>query len=435
MNCIREKFICIILFLTLGLTACGSQDEKESAFVGDMNPAPVTISITYAMGDNAHQKGIQTVINDFKKSHLNVQIKVLDNRNQAKGYADSLAMLDAMDEFPDLIEMRDTQIFADAGLLAELPEDIMYLFDKIPQVNGKVYTAPLNTEMPQGIIYNKKLFQQLGLGEPSTYQEFLEICETIKSFGVSPLVVGGKDLWHMGFWINHFMMDYVYAKDTEWNRKRSVGQTNWTDTSPLTAIQELQGLWKNGYVEPSYMNISDNQTIGYLVSGKAAMLMSGPWMFKQLEQANPDFEIGFFPVPDRNGDFHIIGLPQPSGWSISSNAAMDPEKVKYIKQFLRFFYSEEEYPKYLEAASAFPSTKESVTYRTSELMKKVGDLLRNPRMIKLRSMDQYWGADQIPPGFRNEFYSIVQNSLSGKISVDEAMIQANQAWEKKKRQN
>ncbi|MGO4273132.1 ABC transporter substrate-binding protein, partial [Paenibacillus sp. TAF58] len=326
-----------------------------------------------------------------------------------------------------------TQIFADAGLLAELPESIVYLFDNISQVNGKVYAAPLNTEMPQGIIYNKKLFQQLNLTEPSTYQEFLEICKTIKSFGISPLVVGGKDLWHMGFWINHFLMDYVYAHDTEWNRKRSAGLASWTDTGPLTAIQELQGLWRSGYVEPGYMNISDNQTIGYLVSGKAAMLMSGPWMFDQLEQANPDFETGFFPVPDRNGEFHIVGLPQPSGWSISSNAAADPEKLKYITQFLHFFYSEEEYPKYLEAAGAFPATKDPVTYKNSELMKKVGDMLRDPRMIKLRSIDQYWGVDQIPPGFRNEFYTIVQNSLSGRISVNKAMIQANQAWEKKKR--
>jgi raffinose/stachyose/melibiose transport system substrate-binding protein len=430
MQTIRKSLMLGILMpLIAGIAACGRMNEGEN-FVNEEVPAnPAAFSITYAMGDPAHQKGIQTVINDYKKSHLNIQITVLENNQQAKGYADDLVLLDAMDNFPDLVEMRDTQMFADAGLLAELPEGIRTLFDGIPQVNGKIYTAPLKAEMPQGIIYNQKIFRQLGLGEPANYQEFLDLCETIRRSGVSPLIVGGKDLWHMGFWINHFLMDEVYSKDPEWNRKRSAGQVSWTDPAPLQAMQELKDLWVKDYVLPGFMNVSDSQTIGYLTSGKAAMLMSGPWMFKQLEQADPEFELGFFPVPDRRGGFHIVGLPQPSGWSISSSASDDPEKLKVIEQFLQFFYSAEEYPKYLEAVSALPATLDPVPYLKSELLQEAAGLLKNPDVTKLRSMDNYWGEDQIPPGFRNAFYAIMQSCLSGNISVDEAMAQADRAWD------
>lgn len=407
------------------------------SFVGRDNtlPSPVTetepvhLTITYAMGDGAHHKGIQTIINDFKKSHLNVQISVVEHTQQAKGYADELSLLDAMGQFPDLLEMRDTQLFADAGLLAELPKGITGLFDDIPKVNGTVYTAPLKAEVPQGIVYNKKLFREWGLSEPATYQQFLELCKIIRAKGIYPLVVGGKDLWHMGFWTNHFMMDHVYSKDQEWNRKRNAGEVSWTDIGPKEAFRDLKVLWDENYVVPGFMNIADHQTIDYLVSGKAVMIMSGPWMFSQLKQADPDFDIGFFPVPDREGHIHIFGLPQPSGWAMSSPAAADPDKAKVIEQFLHFFYSNEEYPKYLQAVGGIPVTKEHVFIQSSELMQEVEQWIDNPDMVKLRGMEHYWGADEIPPGFRNAFYELIQDMLSGDMSIDETLIGADRIWD------
>lgn len=416
--------------LILTTASCSEWGKMGSVYDEQLaDPEGIVVSITFAMGDSAHQKGIQTVINDYKKSHLNVQIQVINNTQEAKGYADDLALLDAMDSFPDLVEMRDTQMFADAGLLAELPVGVQELFEDIPQVNGKVYTAPLQVEMPQGILYDKELFRRLQLREPSTYAEFLSLCGKIKQAGISPLVVGGKDLWHMGFWINHFLMDDVYALDSSWNRKRNSGETNWTDPGPSQALLDLKGLWDKEYVAPGFMNVSDSQTIGYLVSGKAAMLMSGPWMFTQLEQAAPGFEIGFFPVPDRKGVLRITGLPLPAGWAISAQAAADPDKLRTIEQFLQFFYSAEEYPKYLEATSSLPATKGPVRVEQSELMNQIQAIMRNPDVVKLRSMENYWGENAIPAGFRNELYTLVQEFLSGSLSLRQTLERADQAWE------
>lgn len=426
-----KKIFIALLVLTV-ISGCEIIGSDHTVPSPASETEPVHLTITYAMGDGAHHKGIQTIINDFKKSHLNVQITVVERTEQSQGYADELSLLDAMGQFPDLLEMRDTQMFADAGLLAELPKSIAELFEDIPKVNGTIYTAPLKAEVPQGIVYNKKLFQQWGLHEPATYQQFLELCEKIRAKGIYPLVVGGKDLWHMGFWINHFMLDDVYSKDQEWNRKRTAGQVSWTDIGPKAAFRDLKALWDNDYIVPGFINIADHQTIDYLVSGKAGMVMSGPWMLSQLKQADPDFEAGFFPVPDRQGHIYIYGLPQPSGWAMSSLAAADSEKAKVIEQFLHFFYSDEEYPKYLHAVSGSPVTKEHKPYQTTELMKEVEQWLDNPDMVKLRGMEQYWGADEIPPGFRNAFYELVQDMLSGNMSIEEVLIQADQIWNEKK---
>ncbi|MBD0382956.1 ABC transporter substrate-binding protein [Paenibacillus sedimenti] len=233
----------------------------------------------------------------------------------------------------------------------------------------------------------------------------------------------------MGFWVNKFLLDYVYSQDTDWNRKRSAGQVSWTDAGPAEAMKELAALWKNGYVEPGFLSIADNQTASYLVSGKAAMLYSGPWMFKQIEEADPNFEIGFFALPDRKGTRYIFGLPQPTGWAISSDAANDPNRLKFIKQFLHFFYSSDEYRRYLEAVSGIPATKEAIPYKTTEPMQKVLDIINDSRSVKLHSLEHYWGENHMPPAFRNIFYKLITDYLADKISLDEMLLKADQAWD------
>ena len=45
------------------------------------------------------------------------------------------------------------------------------------------------------IYYNRDLFDKLGLKEPETYDEFLNICETLKSNNVIPIAFGNRDKW------------------------------------------------------------------------------------------------------------------------------------------------------------------------------------------------------------------------------------------------
>ena len=50
---------------------------------------------------------------------------------------DWLKTKDAVGEFPDLVEMRDTEVFLKAGKIAELPADLRDLFATSAEVGGK----------------------------------------------------------------------------------------------------------------------------------------------------------------------------------------------------------------------------------------------------------------------------------------------------------
>ncbi|RCW42510.1 ABC transporter substrate-binding protein [Paenibacillus prosopidis] len=431
-----QLFVLVLAF-TLVLTACGANNvgngntgnKNEGTTPESTTPAKeeakqVEFTIGYATGDPATKKAVADSIKAFTDANPN--IKIVDvSEGTSSSYLDWLKTKDAVGEFPDLVEMRDTEIFAKAGKIAELPSDLTDLFSKTPEVNGKVYNAPITFNAPQGIIYSKKAYANAGITElPKTYGEFLEAQEKLKATGITPIVVGGKDIFHMGFWLNKFLIDEVYVKDGDWNSKRTAKTVSFTDAGPVQAMTDYKELFTK-YVDKGWLSTADNQTASILVSGKAAQLFSGPWMFTQIKEADPSFEFGYYALPDRAGGINVIGLPSPAGWTLSAEAAKDADKTEAMKSFIRFFFSKEQYSQYLKAANGIPSTKEEVIYEATEQMQEVLKIMADPNVKKSLAINNWWGENQIPPQFRNWFYKLMQDLVLKDGNVAEYMGKAD----------
>ena len=61
--------------------------------------------------------------------------------------------------------------------------------------DGGVYAAPFGTAMGGGILYNKKVYAQLGLKVPLTWNEFMANNAKIKKAGLVPVINSFKDSW------------------------------------------------------------------------------------------------------------------------------------------------------------------------------------------------------------------------------------------------
>lgn len=217
-------------------------------------------------------------------------------------------------------------------------------------------------------------------------------------------MAGGKDLFHLGFWINKFWIDNVYAEDPDWNARKTAGAASFTDAGVLQAVSDFKTLFTR-YVDPGWQNIGDNQTVSYLVTGKAAQLYSGPWMFSPIEAADPAFEFGFYAVPDRKGQVNVTGLPSLAGWSFSAEAVRDPVKCAAITDFLQFFFEPAQYSRFLSAINGIPATKAKAAYPAGEAMNEVLRILKAPQTVKSRMMNNWWGPIPFP-----------SNSATGIIS-------------------
>ena len=76
-----------------------------------------------------------------------------------------------------------------------------------------------------GAYYNKGMFEELGLAVPTTYDEFLAVCEALKQAGKIPIAYanqGGWPAYHLfSVWANNFAgkakMDELLFGDGSWN--------------------------------------------------------------------------------------------------------------------------------------------------------------------------------------------------------------------------
>ena len=78
------------------------------------------------------------------------------------------------------------------------PPDIVELGDPVPAASTARSTAcRARTPAPAGLLYNKKVYEDLGLSVPTTWDEFAANNEAIKAAGIAPVgqTYGGSDTW------------------------------------------------------------------------------------------------------------------------------------------------------------------------------------------------------------------------------------------------
>ncbi len=414
-----KKLLNVFILALVLMSSLFAQGSAEST-----SKDATVLTVTYATGDTTTKEAVHAVIEKFNRSQSDYVIQ--ENLSISTGaYLDSLKTLNASGQMPDFFECRDVPVFVRAGMLAPLPEDLLDEFDSTIKVYGTTYTAPFVAAYPHMILYNKALFREYGINEnPETYSEFLEICEEIKTkTGIAPMAAGVADIWHIGFLFNYYLANYATGNNPDFVSELYTGEAKFDTPEMIDAMSRLQYLFQN-YMEKGFMSTKESQLVSLLVGEKAAMIFTGSWTISSILEADPDFEIGFFPIPDDNGNVLLQGGAQAQGWALTTKAAEDPDKVEGFKAFVRFFMADENYSEFLAATNAFPT--KNIEYETTELMSEIIEM--NNTYDKLLIWNNGVGANELPPSYRNWVYKKVQEMLTGKLSPEQLVLDMDTEW-------
>lgn len=263
-------------------------------------------------------------------------------------------------------------VLARAGLLLPLDEaydefgwnDRIFPIAKERTVfDGKTYGIGHQLEFI-GTFYNQRIFEEQGLTEPTTHQEFLEMCETLKGAGLIPIAFADQPKWPAGHMFSIFA-GYIAGKEKL--AQAISGEVPWNDPDFVDAIQTFfVDMNQAGYFIPEVNSVTYDDANLLFGSGQAATDITGTWMVGEF--SNPDFipdPVGFFFYPPIDDKPIAPPAGLGSGYFVSQ-ATQNPQEVM---RFLDYLFSEEAAKIWIEGVSSIPPIAVNVDdYNIPDLM-------------------------------------------------------------------
>jgi raffinose/stachyose/melibiose transport system substrate-binding protein len=212
-------------------------------------------------------------------------------------------------------------------------------FKQVVSVDGKIYGAPLGTGSAGGILYNKKIYQQLGLSIPTTWDEFIANSKKIQSSdpSVTPILQSFGDTWTsqllvLGDFANINKQDPNWAK----NYTNNTGGAKFVNQPAFEGFQHTAEIVADGLVNKDYASMTNAQAMDALATGKAAQYPMLTSAMATVQQDEPDKinDIGVFPIPSPDAKYTSLTLWEPNALYIASTTTGD--KLQAAKNFVAF---------------------------------------------------------------------------------------------------
>jgi raffinose/stachyose/melibiose transport system substrate-binding protein len=245
---------------------------------------------------------------------------------------------------PDIIHLRaygGLEQFAQPGFLLPLDGRIPQLDAIDPGIlrgatsiaDNRVYGVPFASQTLV-IYYNQRIYRELGLQIPETWDEFLANLEAISNACITPLANAAGEGWKLEI-LSGVIAPNFYGGNEFFNQIMS-GQTTFNDPRYVEAIERLLDL--RPYMPEGFMGVNyvDMQT-GFLTES-AAHFVGGSWEAAFFNSQNPSLDFGVFPGPvAQRGDTRYVSSFVDGSFGASATTDHPDEVVR----FLTFLMSQE----------------------------------------------------------------------------------------------
>jgi len=243
---------------------------------------------------------------------------------------------------------------ADSGVYVDLTKQ-PFMKNFTPTVldvtnyKGKQYVVPTGVSYYTGVYYNKAIFKKYNLSIPTTWSQFLTVCSTLKSHGVAPIGIGGKDGWPAGL----TMIAAVQGLYPTQADKVALDKGLWkqtvklTDSKPSQVLDRVNTIYKNA--QQNFTGVSYQSIPGGFANGSFAMTADGTWNEPTIASAvGSKFDFGYFPIPTSNNaaDNALLGGKVELTMAVPSNAKNKTAALAYLS----FFSQPANYKKFVDLA-------------------------------------------------------------------------------------
>ncbi|MDX3854476.1 ABC transporter substrate-binding protein [Streptomyces sp. AK02-01A] len=221
-----------------------------------------------------------------------------------------------------------------------------------------------------GVFYRKSNFAKWGVQEPKTWDEFLDLCDKLKSKGVAPigLGAGGNTAWVASSWFDYLN---IRINGAQYHRDLLAGKHRFDDPE----IRKVFDRWDEAlpFFDPNGKAIPFQDATTALLQGRTGMMLIGTFFADAAPKGELD-DIDFFRFPVIDPKVPMAEEAPTDGYFASARTGREDE----VKELMRYLASAEAQEIYLKGSSGtalptHPDAKDSGT----PLVKKGRELVES----------------------------------------------------------
>jgi raffinose/stachyose/melibiose transport system substrate-binding protein len=328
-----KLLMCIFIgLLLLSSSAVSAQDK---------------VTLTYLVDDSQNSQDTAKALADaYTVLHPNVTITIESRPGGTEG--DNIVKTRLATG-----EMDDLFWYNSGSLLQALhPTDTLVDISKEPFIanivesflptvsqNEQIFGVPSGTALGGGILYNKKVFDQVGVSVPKTWAEFEANNDKIKAAGIAPVIAtyGASSTWTSQLFVladfyNVAQADPTFADDYTANKAKYA-----SNPAAMAGFSYLQEGFEKGWYQKDYATTTFEQGLKLLADGTGAQYPMLSFALSTIAANWPDNidDIGFFAQPGTDESKNGATIWMPAGTYIPQTSA----HIDDAKAFLAFIAS------------------------------------------------------------------------------------------------
>lgn len=342
----RKKAVLAGLALTgaasaAALAGCGSEGDNGKVVVEMVQYKQEAVKV------------FEELEKKFNETHDDIELRI-DSPNDA---VTILKTRFIREDYPDIIGIGgdiNYSNFLDSDLLMDISDyeglqdikqsylDIDKELEFIPE--DGTYAVPYVANAA-GVLYNRDLFEEHGWEIPTTWSEFLSLCDEIQAEGLQPFFFGFKDVWTCLAPWNAISVDLAPSDlCAQVNR----GETTFTDNYREVA-EKTRKLLDYGQDDPFAYSYNDACTA--FARGEAVMYPIGSYAVPQIKSVNPDINIDSFVFPASDtAEENVLN----SGNDLQFSVMKESDNKEAAYEVLDFLLEDENVQMYLDDQNAVP---------------------------------------------------------------------------------
>jgi raffinose/stachyose/melibiose transport system substrate-binding protein len=305
------------------------------------------VTLTYLVDDNATNQAMNmALVEAFEAQHPNVTIEIENRPGGGEGdnivktrlatgemtdifFYNSGSLLQALNPAETLVDISGEPFMA----------NVVESFIPTVSQNGQVFGVPTGTAMGGGILYNKNIYEELGLTVPTTWAEFEANNDAIKEAGIPPVLATFGDTWTSQLFV---LADYynVAQAHPSFAEAYTANEAKYATTpEAMAGFTYLQEGFERDWWQQDYGTTTFEQGLQMLANGEVAHYPMLTFALANIAASSPDQvnDIGFFALPGADAATNGVTIWMPQATYISNTS----EHIDVAKEFLAFIASPE----------------------------------------------------------------------------------------------